>query len=99
MYRRALRHLADTGLVERDPDTGVFRVSAHPSAAAIPVPPPPPLETLVARVPVDVLAEIDAIAAARGDGSTRSEVARECLAAGLLAWRKGSGTRAAVRAS
>jgi hypothetical protein len=96
LYRRALRHLGESGLVDRDPVTGAWRVSSHPTAALTPVPPAPPLETLVTRVPVEVLSDLDMHVAAR-PGATRSEVAREALALGLAALAKrGSGVRKAA---
>lgn len=97
-YGRALAHLGRQGLIERTPEGG-YRVAPSEDAGTkrpTPIPPPPQLETVVSRIPADVLEEIRRVAAERG--SSISEVAREAISFGLR-HVSGSGLRKATRAS
>jgi len=93
LYRRQLGALARAGLVARNADGSYAAVPSQPVTLMPPAPPAapaaPPMVTLVCRVPAEVVASLDATAAA--SGRTRSDAARDALARGL-----GSGLRKAV---
>ncbi len=99
LYRRELGALFAHGLVKREHDGAYAVVPAlgmraptlpppdrlRPPAPIAP-PRPPPMETLVVRVPAEWIAELDA------RGPDRSRALRTALAAGLEATRKGAGS-------
>lgn len=96
LYRRQIAALTKAGLLTRDGDRIVPTHPRGPASAPPPAltpeapPAPPPMETLVVRVPVEV---VEAIEAEIREGETRSDAARRVIARGL-----GSGTRRAQRA-